>query len=341
MKTNIYKPNSDNDRVIKTAGEILRDGGVVGIPTETVYGLAANALDSNAVKKIFEAKGRPQDNPLIVHIADLGDIYPLVQEVPESALKLANEFWPGPLTIILKSSRLIPKSVSAGLDTVAIRMPSHPIARAIIRAAGVPLAAPSANTSGKPSPTTAMHVLNDLDGKIDAIIDGGTCNVGLESTVITLCGDKPRLLRPGKVTPEELKRVLGDIEIDKAVLGKLEKDEKVASPGMKYKHYAPDSNVVIVRGDFKDYANYIDKYDKDDTMAICFDGEESKLPVKCICFGNEDNPDNQAHELFDALRKVDKTGAKNVFVRCPSDDGVGLAVMNRLLRAAEFEVIDV
>lgn len=341
MNTKIYKPYNENGKEIKIAGDILKDGGLVGIPTETVYGLAANALDSNAVKNIFMAKGRPQDNPLIVHIADIKDLNILVKDIPETAIKLANEFWPGPLTIILNRSSIVPKTVSAGLDTVAIRIPSHPIARAIIRAAGVPLAAPSANTSGKPSPTTAQHVFNDLNGKIDAIVDGGTCNVGVESTVITLVGEKPKLLRPGKVTPQQIKDVLGDIEIDKAVLGKLEKNIAPSSPGMKYKHYAPDSNVVIVRGTFKNYANYIDKFDKDNSIAICFDGEDKSLPIKCICFGSKDDSDAQAHELFNALRKVDNKGIDNVFVRCPSEDGIGLAVINRLLRAAEFEVIDV
>lgn len=341
METKIYKPSSENDKEIKLVGDILRNGGVVGIPTETVYGLAANALNADAVKKIFLAKGRPQDNPLIVHIADIKEIYDITKDVPEKALKLANAFWPGPLTIILKRSDIIPSSVSAGLDTVAIRMPSHPLARAIIRSAGVPLAAPSANTSGKPSPTTANHVFDDLNGKIDAIIDGGTCNVGVESTVISLCTNPPRLLRPGKITPAQLKEVIGEVVVDDAVLGKLKKGAKVASPGMKYKHYSPDCNVVIVRGSFENFKKHIEKFDKEDTMAICFNGEEKKLGVKCLCFGNEDKPEQQAHDLFDDLRKVDKFGAKNVFVRCPSGEGVGLAVMNRLLRAAEFEVIDV
>jgi len=341
MQTEFFKIESENDiDKIRCVGKILKDGGVVGIPTETVYGLAANALDEVAVSKIFEAKGRPQDNPLIVHIADFNEIYNLVSEVPPEAVLLAKHFWPGPLTIILPRSSIVPKSVSAGLDTVAIRMPSHPIARAIIREAGVPLAAPSANVSGKPSPTTAQHVWNDLNGRIDAVADGGTCIVGLESTVVTLCQNPPRLLRPGKITPDELAQILGEIEVDSSVLGELQKGVTPASPGMKYKHYSPNANVVIVRGKFDNFAEYICATNHDGVMALCFDGEEKLLPVPCLSFGKKEDTAQQARTLFDALRKVDELGAKTVYVRCPASDGVGLAVLNRLLRAAEFEVID-
>lgn len=341
MQTEFYKIEScDDSDKINNIGEILKNGGVVGIPTETVYGLAANALDESAVSKIFKAKGRPQDNPLIVHIADIDELYPLVKEVPKEALLLAQRFWPGPLTIILPRSELVPKSVSAGLDTVAVRMPSHPIARAIIKSAGVPLAAPSANLSGKPSPTTAQHVLNDMDGRIDAIADGGCSSVGLESTVVTLCTSPAKLLRPGKVTPDELAEVLGEIEIDNAVLSELEQGITPSSPGMKYKHYSPNANVTIVRGELDKFCDFVSQNKSQDVLAICFDGEEDKIPAKCLCFGKQDDTSQQAHLLFDALRKVDELGASTVFVRCPSSDGVGLAVMNRLLRAAEFKVID-
>lgn len=325
------------------AGEILRDGGLVAIPTETVYGLAANALDGEAVSNIFKAKGRPMDNPLIVHVAKKEDVAPLVKEIPPLAFKLMDRFWPGPLTIIMPKSDLIPDEVSAGLDTVAIRMPSHPVARKIIEASSVPLAAPSANTSGKPSPTTAEHVYEDLVGKINAIVDGGACDVGVESTVITLCSEIPRLLRPGKVTPEELASVLGPIKVDDAVLHPLKDGAVVMSPGMKYKHYSPTANVIVVSGTLSDFRNYVNEKvleNKGNIAALVFDGEETGLNCKTLSFGRKDSDTDHANRLFGALRKSDELGMDTVYVRCPSAEGVGLAVMNRLLRAAEFQVIE-
>ncbi len=323
----------------KEAGKILKNGGLVAIPTETVYGLAANALDGKAVANIFKAKGRPMDNPLIVHIAELSELDDLVAYVPSTVYDLADAFWPGPLTIILDKSELIPDEVSAGLDTVAIRMPSHLVARSIIKAAGVPLAAPSANTSGKPSPTTVQHVIDDMDGKIDAIVDGGPCSVGVESTVITLATRRPRILRPGKVTPEELSEVLGeDIEIDDAVLNELKEGQVAASPGMKYKHYSPNANVVIVTGTIEAFAEYVNGKDPETTAALVFDGEESFLHCTCLPFGKEGDELAHANTLFAHLRKCDELGMQNVYVRCPTAEGVGLAVMNRLLRAAAFEI---
>ena len=254
MQTNLYQITPDDQPALAEIGALLRAGGLIGIPTETVYGLAANALDGQAVAKIFQAKGRPQDNPLIVHIAAFSQLYPLVGEVPTQAIRLARAYWPGPLTMILPKSPAIPEEVSAGLDTVAVRMPSHPLARAIIQAAGVPLAAPSANLSGSPSPTTAQHVLADMAGRIQAVVDGGPCSVGVESTVVTLASPCPRLLRPGGITPEQLRAVLGKVEIDRAVEEQLAVGEKAASPGMKYKHYAPKAHVVILRGPFQRYA---------------------------------------------------------------------------------------
>ena len=323
------------------AGKILKNGGLVGIPTETVYGLAANALDGSAVAKIFEAKGRPQDNPLIVHISDLSELDDLVAFVPPVVYDLADEFWPGPLTIIMEKSELIPDEVSAGLPTVAIRMPSHPVAREIIRAAGVPLAAPSANTSGKPSPTTAAHVMQDMTGKIDAVVDGGESTVGIESTVITLCTRRPRLLRPGGITPDDLFAVLGDLVIDDAVLGELRSDEKAASPGMKYKHYSPDANVILVDADSDAFVAFVNsKTAADDNIAsIAFDNEADNLNCDVITFGEEEDDAAHAAKLFTALRECDDRGFKTVYVHAPKADGVGLAVMNRLLRAAEYEVI--
>ena len=249
--------NSKQD--IETAGKLLKDGELVAIPTETVYGLAADALNGEAVANIFKAKGRPMDNPLIVHIADLSQVDDLVAFVPPVLEDLAKAFWPGPLTVILEKSDLIPDEVSAGLDTVAIRMPSHPVARAIIKAAGTPLAAPSANTSGMPSPTTAAHVLHDMDGKISAVVDGGPCEVGVESTVLTLCTRVPRILRPGRVTPEDLFDVLGDVDVDDAVLGQLAEGAVAASPGMKYKHYSPKAEVYIVDGSAEGFAKYVNE----------------------------------------------------------------------------------
>ena len=231
-----YLNAAEDDGAVARAAQLLREGKLVAIPTETVYGLAADALNGPAVARIFEAKGRPQDNPLIVHIAREADWTPLVKEIPEAAHRLAERFWPGPLTIILEKSGLIPDEVSAGLSTVAVRCPSHPAAQAVIRAAGRPLAAPSANLSGKPSPTTAERVLEDMDGKIEAVLDGGPCAVGVESTVLSLAGAVPRLLRPGGVTAEQLREVLGTVELDAAVTDKLAPGAAAASPGMKYKH---------------------------------------------------------------------------------------------------------
>lgn len=338
LKTQLFR-NDDADG-LRSAAEILKNGGLVAIPTETVYGLAANALDGKAVAEIFKAKGRPMDNPLIVHIAEFDEIYPLVSSVPEKAKALAEAYWPGPLTIILPKSDIIPDEVSAGLDTVAIRMPSHPTAHKIIELSGCPLAAPSANSSGLPSPTTAKHVLDDMDGKIDAIVDGGESAVGIESTVVTLATDVPRLLRPGGITHDQLEAILGHVEIDPAVLAQLEEGVKPASPGMKYKHYSPKAEVFIVKGTLPSFKFYIDSVKQDGDMALCFDGEETDIPIPCLPFGNEENSLEQAHLLFAELRKFDELGAKRVFVRSPSQDGVGLGVYNRLLRAAAFKIIN-
>jgi len=340
MKTQLFTNTPEN--IIKTA-EILKKGGLAAIPTETVYGLAADALNGEAVAKIFAAKGRPMDNPLIVHVAEFEDIerFALVREIPEAAKKLAKVFWPGPLTIIMKKGGVIPDEVSAGLDTVAIRLPSHPSARAIIKAADTPLAAPSANLSGSPSPTTAQHVMNDMDGKIDAVFDGGACGVGVESTVITLAEDTPRLLRPGKVTLEELREVLGEVELDSAVLNKLKDGQKAASPGMKYKHYAPKANVILLKCTDDDFINYVNRCGGSGVAALCCDEDARKLCVKYISLGKRNDYEAHAQRLFDSLRRIDGYGnIVTVYTRLPSTDGVGLAVYNRLIRAAGFEVID-
>ncbi|MBQ7117118.1 MAG: threonylcarbamoyl-AMP synthase [Clostridia bacterium] len=341
METQIFRAVSEKDSSIDEAARILREGGIVAIPTETVYGLAGNALDGDVTDKIYAAKGRPSDNPLIVHISDISQWAPLVKEIPESALALADKYWPGPLTVILPKSEIVPEKVSGGLSTVAVRMPSDKIARAIIEKSGVPLAAPSANTSGKPSPTSAKYVIEDLMGKVDAIVDAGNCSVGVESTVISLCETPPRLLRPGGITAEMLTEVLGEIAIDDAVFNKLAEGERAASPGMKYKHYSPDAQVVIVKGSFEGYKKFIEKNRTEKTVALCFEGEEKDLCVKCVTYGKKNDPSGQAKNIFDALRRVDELGADKVFARYPETDGVGLAVFNRLVRAAAFNIIEV
>ena len=331
--------SADREDDIAAAGRLLKNGGLVAIPTETVYGLAANALNSQAAAAIFAAKGRPMDNPLIVHISSLEQWGPLVTEIPPRAMKLARQFWPGPLTIILPKSNLIPDEVSAGQDTVAVRFPSHPVARAVIDAAGVPLAAPSANLSGSPSPTEAAHVMADLNGRIDAVLDGGPCIVGVESTVLTLAREVPRLLRPGGVTPEQLRQVLKQVEIDPAVLNPLGEGEKVLSPGMKYKHYSPKANVILLQGSWQQYRDFVNRKAEPGVFALCYDGESDFLQVPTVSYGGRQNAGEQARHLFDALRQLDKAGAKVVYARCPEPQGVGLAVYNRLIRAAGFEVV--
>ena len=322
---------------IKTAAKMLADGAVVAIPTETVYGLAANALNADAVRRIFEAKGRPQDNPLIVHISSMEELYPLVAEVPDTALRLAHEFWPGPLTMVLKKSELLPDIISAGMDTVAVRMPSDPIAHEIIRQSHCPLAAPSANISGRPSPTSARHVINDMNGKIDGIVAAGDCTVGVESTVILLANGQRRLLRPGGVTLEMLEKVIGPVDIDKAVLSN-EVTAKVSSPGMKYKHYSPSTNVVMVNADSRKFCEYVAS--KNNCAAICFAEDAANINCKKIIYGSEKDSCTLAHGIFDALRKLDMLGVDCGYVHAPSKSGVGLAVYNRLLRASGFEVVD-
>ncbi len=298
--------------------------------------MGANALDENAVKNIYKAKGRPSDNPLIVHVSDKSEIKPLVKEITDKANALIDVFFPGALTIILKKSELINNTVSGGLDTVAIRMPQNKTAHEIIKASGVPIAAPSANTSGKPSPTKSRHVIDDLTDKIDAIVDGEDCEIGIESTVITLVTDTPTILRPGKVTKEEIEAVIGEVEISRAVLNELKSDEVVASPGMKYKHYAPKAKVVIVDANKSDFEKFVNQ--KSDAYALCFEGDDVKIPH--ITFGKENDDLSQGVALFDALRELDKLGATKVYARIPNKDGVGVAVFNRLIRAAAFSVID-
>lgn len=342
METMVYKTDTEPElrQAVKAAGELLREGKLVAIPTETVYGLAANALDPQAVNAIFKAKGRPNDNPLIVHIADLSALPDVVSVVPEKARVLMERFWPGPLTIVLPRNPQIPNETTAGLDTVAVRMPSHPVAQAIIRESGLPIAAPSANLSGLPSPTTAEHCVRDLTGKVSAIVDGGPCNFGVESTVITLAGDHPRLLRPGAVTLEQLEAAIGAVEVDHAVTGQLEEGQVAASPGMKYKHYSPKALVYLVRGSAESFRKYVNAIPGENIYAMVFAGEGEGLRKPFREYGAETDHLMQARELFWLLREFDDLGAQAIYVRCPSTDGVGLAVYNRLIRAAAFKFID-
>ncbi len=320
------------------AAKIIKNGGLVAMPTETVYGLGADAFNKKAVADIFKAKGRPMDNPLIVHIAKIEDLKLLVSDIPEKAIALASAFWPGPLTMVMPKADGVPDEVSAGLDTVAVRYPSHPLAETLILLSGTLIAAPSANLSGSPSPTEAKHVLNDLNGRIDAVLDGGSCEVGLESTVISLVGDRPRLLRPGGVTVEEIEGVIGKIDIDPAVLDRLKQGEKAASPGMKYKHYAPKASVVILKGSDEQYIRYVNDRKAGGVCAICYDEDAERLNVPFFSLGAKNDASAQAKNLFSVLRSVDDSGMKIAYAHCPDINGVGLAVYNRLIRAAGFEV---
>lgn len=336
-----------NQQSIQQAADILRQGGLVAMPTETVYGLAANAFDPIAVGAIFTAKGRPQDNPLIVHIAEVEDLPLVARDIPPAAKKLAREFWPGPLTMVLPRVDAIPLEVSAGLDTVGVRLPAHTGARQLIRAAGVPLAAPSANLSGSPSPTTARHVYNDLRGRIPLVLDGGNSLVGVESTVVSLVGE-PTVLRPGFVTREELEEVLQQpVALASSLDKPLEEGCKPASPGMKYKHYAPKAEITIVEGSLPAFTAYVAEQKeiilRDDPSlqlaVLCFEGEAAEMPVTAVCYGRFNDASSQAAALFTALRSLDDLGAHIVFARSPAQGGVGMAVRNRLLRAAAFREI--
>ena len=330
---------------IAQAGRLLAGGEVVGIPTETVYGLAANALDEAAVAKIFAAKGRPQDNPLIIHISALEQLEDLAEEISPAVWQMAEHFWPGPLTMVVKKKDIVPDRTSAGLDTVGIRMPSHPVARAIIDAAGVPLAAPSANTSGKPSPTTARDVLDDMNGKIPAIVDGGACTVGVESTVVDMTGEFPQILRPGAITEEMIREAMGAVSTDRATLEGLSDDAKVRSPGMKYRHYAPKAPVILLEGAPEDtYLALLEQMQQPWTGVICF--EEYLPAVKEVksrlvySLGYSWDHAEHARRLFALLRKFDRTQAKRIVVQCPRTMGANAGTVNRLRKAAGFQCID-
>ena len=333
--------SAEDPKTPAIAANIIMQGGLVAIPTETVYGLGANGLDEAAVAKIFEAKGRPQDNPLILHISGPEQIELFCHHIPQSAYDLAEKFWPGPLTMVLPARSNVPKRTTGGLDTVAVRCPDSDVTREIIRLAGVPLAAPSANISGKPSTTTAKHVKYDHDGRIDAIVDGGSCRVGVESTIVDLSGEKPRLLRPGGISPEQLAEILGEIEVDKAVTSQLGKDDVVRAPGMKYRHYAPTAPVVIVSGNREAAAAYIRANYVPGDRVLCFE-EELPLYEGCnpLSYGLEADVNTLSAGLFAALRELDDPAIHQVYARCPVGGGVAYAVQNRLKKAAAFHVVD-
>ena len=331
-----------NDETIARGAEILKRGGLLGIPTETVYGLGANALDADACRRIYEAKGRPQDNPLIIHIPDSSWLPRYCRSVPESAYRLADAFWPGPLTMILPKQDIVPMRTTGGLDTVGVRCPNHPVTLALIRAAGVPIAAPSGNTSGRPSPTTAADMMEDMDGKIDGVFDGGACSVGVESTIIDLTCTPPRLLRAGGLPLEALQDVLGEVIVDKCITQLMTDGEHPKAPGMKYRHYAPKAPVTVVTGDGAKSAAYIAAHAPAGAGVICFSAFVPMFSSQVVHdLGSELDKSEQARRVFDALRKFDATSVPEIYAQCPDEAGLGLAIGNRLKKAAGFHVVEV
>ena len=343
MKTRIMTEQAFAAGGDKKAAALLDGGEVVAFPTETVYGLGASALDEKAVEKIFRAKGRPQDNPLIVHVSSRDQAKRLAKVWTAAAEKLTQAFWPGPLTMVLRRRDNVPDQVTAGLDTVGMRCPAHPLCRAVIQAADVPVAAPSGNTSGRPSPTTAAHMLEDMDGRIDAILDGGPCSVGVESTIVDLTCTPPRLLRPGGITLEQLRAALGEVAVDPAVTRLMGAGERPRAPGMKYRHYAPKAPVTVVTGEPERSAAYIAAHAGPGDGVICF---EEFLPMYAggarpvMSLGPAGDKGEQARRVFDALRAFDHTAVSAIWAQCPDSGGIGLAVTNRLNKAAGFHIVE-
>ena len=339
METRIL--SADDKIAVAAAAQCLQKGELVALPTETVYGLGADGLNPAAVAKIFAAKGRPQDNPLILHIADPAQMELFCKDIPESAWRLAEAFWPGPLTMVMPAKDIVPKCTTAGLPTVAVRCPDCAITRDIIRKAGIPVAAPSANLSGKPSTTTAQHVYHDHAGNIPLIIDGGPCRVGVESTIVDLTEDPPRLLRPGGITPEQLTEVLGSLTVDKAVTAQISNDAVVKAPGMKYRHYAPQCQVIIVSGSTQAAAKYIEKQFVPGDRVLCFEEELSAFAdFFPLSYGCQADTNTLSAGLFAALRILDDPSIGKVYARCPEGGGIAYAVQNRLKKAAAFQVVD-
>lgn len=335
METLVLLPSPDS---IEKACKIILEKAVVALPTETVYGLFADATDIKACENIFIAKDRPMDNPLIVHISSYEMLHRVAKDIPEDAIKLADFFWPGPLTIILKKTELIPNEVSAGLDTVGIRMPKNPVIFEVISKTNLPLAGPSANRSGRPSPTNAACVYEDLKGRIPLVIDGGGCDIGVESTVISLVGEKPVIFRPGFVTQKQISEVLGkEVLLSKGISEELARGEKVLSPGLKHKHYSPKAVITIVNSSLEKFKELVEK---EKATALCFDEYAELLECPTVTFGRKEDSIEQANQLFSALRRLDEIGATKVYANLPQLDGIGLAVYNRLLRAAAFRVVN-
>ncbi len=339
MTTDFIAQNQINDSSLCRAGEILRQGGLVVFPTETVYGLGANALDADAAKKIYAAKGRPSDNPLIVHIASPNEAEKYAY-TSEEFFRLARAFMPGPLTVIMPKRDCIPLSVTGGLSSVGIRCPENGIARRLIKAAGVPVAAPSANISGKPSPTRADHVKTDLENKVDMIIDGGECTFGLESTIVKIEDGKITLLRPGAITLDMLSALFDNIEVASAVTDKLEEGARPLSPGMKYRHYAPTSPLYLLSGSDERRLAYCSAADSD-TLLLLFDEEAKDFPThKIITIGKKSDEISQAKRLFAALREADRCNCKKILAPLPKKSGISLALYNRMIRAAAHNIIE-
>lgn len=343
MTTQYFSAVSQKEAGTRIGGSVIRSGGLVAFPTETVYGLGANGLSGEAVSRIFEAKGRPNDNPLILHIAKKSDVKDLWYSVPDTARVLMDTFWPGPLTMVYRKSSIVPDEVTAGLDTVAVRMPEHKTALALIRAAGVPIAAPSANLSGKPSPTSAQHVKEDMDGRIDVIIDGGPCQFGVESTVLSLIGT-PTILRPGGITREMLEAVIGPVELAASILSPLKEGETAASPGMKYRHYAPDAQVIVATGDLKEAAGKInalyESREAEGMRCIIFATGQTRhfyRGKRYVIIGERSDPATMCASLFARLREQNDVDV--ILCEAMPEQDMGLAYMNRLLRSAGFTTI--
>ena len=360
MKTKVIEiesPQKPRDEELLEGARILREGGLVAFPTETVYGLGANALDEEAARKIYEAKGRPSDNPLIAHVSAMEEVYPLVSQVSEKAKKLMDAFWPGPMTLIFPKSDLVPYGTTGGLDTVAVRMPSDPVANRLIALAGVPVAAPSANTSGRPSPTTAQHVLQDMDGRIDMIIDGGPVGIGVESTIVDVSVETPTVLRPGAITMEMLEEVLGEVQIDPAILGPVSADLRPKAPGMKYKHYAPKADLTLVEpedGDMESPDSLERMTEKVRQLAeeklaegfrvgiSCTDESRQTYPKGLVrSIGSRTRRETVARNLYALLREFDDLKADYIFSESFPEDHLGQAIMNRLSKAAGYHIVKV
>ncbi|GAA3655720.1 L-threonylcarbamoyladenylate synthase [Asaccharospora irregularis] len=340
--TRVLDIDNINLNELDKQAQLLREGKTVIFPTETVYGLGANALDEQAVKKIYEAKGRPSDNPLIVHIYKKEEVYELAKDISKKAEDVMQRFWPGPITLILNKKNIVPYKTSGGLDTVAIRMPSHKIAREIIRMAGIPIAAPSANISGRPSPTKAEHVYEEMNERVDGIVLGGDCDFGLESTVVDFTSEIPMILRPGSITKEDLEKVIGNVILDPS-LEKKEDNKKAKAPGMKYTHYSPNADVYIVSGKKEDVFQKINN--------LVVENQEKGLKVGVMCLsqnkkmysgeviGLGNTLEEIARNLFDVLREMDKIGVDRVYSEAFTTEGLGQAIMNRLVKSAGYKII--